>query len=61
MSVEKYHQFLKKMQAIVSQDKGTYEVFLHDAKTSQYAFNSDPINDTDNLRIVAVVGQEFRF
>jgi hypothetical protein len=61
LSVERYHRFLNKTQAIAGQDRGTHEVFQQNAKTSQYAWNSAPIDDTDVMRSVAAIGREFRF
>ena len=40
MSVEKYHCFLNKVQAISGQDRVTHDIFLLNSKTSQYAWNS---------------------
>ena len=60
-SVERYHRFLNKTQTISGQDRGTHEVFHQNIKTSQYALNSAPIDDTDILRCVDAVGREFRF
>ena len=60
-SVERYHRFLNKTQTISGQDRGTHEVFHQNIKTSQYAWNSAPIDDTDIPRCVAAVGREFRF
>ena len=60
-SVERYHSFLNKTQTIRGQDRGMYEVFHQNIKTSQYAWNNAPIDDTDIPRCVAAVGREFRF
>ena len=57
MSIEKYHRFLKKTQAILGQDRGAHELFLKNAKTSQYAWNSAPIDGTDILKKIAAVGR----
>ena len=56
-SVEKYHRFLNKTQAIVGKNRGSHDVLILDAKTSQYAWNSAPINDTDMMHSVADVGR----
>ena len=61
LGVEKYHRFLNKTQAIVGNDRGTHETFVQNAKTSQYAWNSAPIDDTDVTRSMAAVGRDFRF
>ena len=60
-SVERYHRFLNKTQTISGQNRGTYEVFHQNIKTSQYAWNSVPIDDTYIPRCVAAVGRKFRY
>ena len=57
ISIEKYHCFLNKTQAIAGQDRRTHDVFLHNTKTSQYACNIAPIDGTDILRIAATIGR----
>ena len=47
MQVECYHRLLNKTQTIVGQDRGTHESFIQNSKTSQNAWNSAPIEDTD--------------
>ena len=61
LSVERYHRFLNKTQAIVGNNRGTHKVFIQNAKTSQYAWNSAPIDNTDIQQSIAAVGREFRF
>jgi hypothetical protein len=61
LGVEKYHRFLNKTQAIAGNDRGTHETFVQNAKTSQYAWNSAPIDDTDVTRSMVAVGRDFRF
>ena len=61
MRIEQYHCFLNKTQAIAGQDRDTHDVFLQNAKTSQYAWNSIPIDGSDILRSVAAVCHEFCF
>ena len=56
-SVEKYQRFLNKTQTIVVQDRGSHDVFIQNTKTSQYARNSNPIDDTDVMLSVAAVGR----
>ena len=58
---ERYHRFLNKTQAIVGNDRGTHSTFVQNAKTSQYAWNSAPIDGTDVTRSMAALGREFRF
>ena len=61
LSVERYHRFLNKTQTIAGNDRGTHAVFIQNSKTSQYAWNSAPIDDTDVTRCMAAVGREFLF
>ena len=61
MSVERYHRFLNKTQAITGNDRGTHLTYLQNAKTSQYAWNSAPIDNTDIPRSLAAIGRELRF
>ena len=60
-SIERYHRFLNKKQTISGQDRGAHEGFHQNIKTSQYAWNSAPVDETDIPRYVAAVGREFRF
>ena len=60
-SVERYHRFLNKTQTINGNDRGTNTCYIENAKTSQYAWNSAPIDDTDVPRILAAIGRKFRF
>ena len=60
-SVERYHRFLNKTQTIAGNDRGTNIVIKQNAETSQYAWNSAPINGTDISRSIAAIGREFRF
>ena len=61
ISVEKYHRFLNKTQATTRQYRGSHDVFVQNAKTSQNAWKSAQIDDTYVMRRVAAVGREFRF
>ena len=60
-SVEHYHRFINKTQAIAGNDRGTHSIFANNAKTSQYAWNSSPIDGTDITRSMAAIGRDFRF
>ena len=60
-SVERYHQFLKKTHAIAGNDRVTHKVYIQNAKTSQYTWNSAPIDKTDIIRVMVAVGRAFRF
>ena len=59
--VEKYHRFLNKTQSIAGAETGTHISFTQNYKTSQYGWNSAPIDDTDIPRSVAAVGRHFKF
>ena len=59
MSVERYHRFLNKTQTISGSNRGTYSVILQNSKTSQYAWNSSPIDNTDISRSKAAIEHEF--
>lgn len=61
LSVERYHRFLNKVQTIQGAAVGTHTSFDRIAKTSQYAWNSAPIDNTDIVRSLPAVGREFRF
>ena len=50
---------MNKTRAIEGQDHGSNDAFIVNAKTSQYAWNSAPINDTHKMSSVAAVGREF--
>ena len=60
-SCERYHIFLNKTQTIHGNARGTHNVFLQNAQTSQFAWNSAPMDNTDVVRSQAAVGREFRF
>ena len=60
-SVEKYHRFLNKIQIIVGADRDTRDSFAENFKTSQYVWNSAPIDDTGIPRSLAAVGRRFKF
>jgi len=60
-SVERYHRFLNKTQAIAGNDRGTHQVYIQNAQTSQYAWNSAPVDNTDIIRSMVAVGRAFRF
>ena len=61
LGVERFHRFFNKTQTICGNDRGTHESFTTNIKTSQYAWNSAPIDNTDIIRSVAGVGREFKF
>jgi hypothetical protein len=61
LSVERYHRFLNKTQAIAGHSVGTHEVFSRNVRLSAYAWNSAPIDGTDIIRSFVAVGHDFRF
>ena len=61
LSVERYHRFLNKTQTIRNNDINTPLAFYTNIKTSQYAWNSAPIDETDIPRCVAAIGRDFKF
>ena len=61
MSVKCYHRFLNKTQTINDEDRGSHHTIIENSKTSQYAWNSVPIDNTDIPRYVAAVGRHFKF
>jgi hypothetical protein len=61
VGVEKFHRFLNKAVAIAANDRGTVVVFVELAHTATYAWNSSPIDGTDIICSIPVVGWPFRF
>ena len=61
LSIERYYRFLNETQTIVGQNCWTYQIFLENCKTSQYAWNSTPIDTTDIPCCIAAVGHHFKF
>lgn len=59
--VGKYTRYLDKTQAITGSETGIHLSFTQHYKTSQYGWNSAPINDIDIPRSVAAVGYHFQF
>ena len=45
----------------MSQDSGTHHFIVENCKTSQYAWNSTPIDNTDIFRSMAAVGCHFKY
>ena len=59
--IEKYHQFLSKIQAIAGKHRVSHDIFIQNAKTSQYACNSSPIDDTKLMSSIVDIGRELIF
>ena len=60
-SMKRYHRFLNKPQTIASNDRGTHSVYIKNANTSQYLWNSAHIEDTNVTRCMTAIGRDFRF
>ena len=56
----KIPQVFYKNQTSVGQERGTHLSFIENYKTSQYAWNSAPIDDTDIPRSLAAVDLHFK-
>ena len=54
--MEHYHIFLNKTDAISGNDRGTHLVSIQNAKISQDAWNSAPIDGTDIPRSTTAIG-----
>ena len=59
--VDKYQRFLNKTQTNVGEERDTHESFVENSKTSQYVWNSAPIDDTYIPRSLTAVGRHFKF
>ena len=55
--VEKYHRLFNKTQDISGKDRGSHDIFIKIIKTSHYAWNSAPIDDTNVMRKIAAFGR----
>ena len=60
-NTERSHRFLNKTQTIGGNDRGTQKCFLKNAKTTQFAWNSAPMDNTNITRSVPTVGRDFKF
>ena len=60
LSVKRYHRFLNKTQTNVGQDTGSHHSFIKNSKTSQYAWNSAPIDDADIPRYITAVWRHLK-
>ena len=55
LRIEIYHRFLNKTQTFVGQNQGTHYYFIENTKTSQYTWNSAPIENTNNPCFVTAI------
>ena len=61
LTVKNVHRFLNKSVTIAAEDRGTDDIFVPAGITTGYAWNSAPIDGTDILRSIPVIGRELRF
>ena len=59
--VEKFHRFLNKLITIAVSDMDTLDCFVEAGILAGYAWNSAPIDGTDMIRSIPVIGRELRF
>ena len=59
--VEKFHRFLNKLITIAVSDRDTLDCFVEAGIFAGYAWNSAPIDSTDMIRSIPVIGRELRF
>ena len=60
-SVELYHHFLDKTQAIIWNNRDTHTIILKNTKTSQYTWNSALIDNMGITRSMLATGRIFKF
>ena len=60
LSVERYHCFLNKVQAIHGESRDLHLTILETCKASQYAWNSAPIDGTNIHHSLPAVGRHYR-
>ena len=61
LSVEHFHRFLNKSVTIAAEDRGTIDIFVPAGIAAGYTWNSAPIDGTDILRTIPVIGRELHF
>ena len=61
LTMKNFHRFLNKGVTIAAEDRGTDDIFVPAGITTGYAWNSAPIDGTDILRSIPVIGRELRF
>ena len=59
--VDYFHRFLNNSVIIAAEDRGTNDIFVPTGIASGYAWNSVPIDGTDILCSISVIGREFHF
>ena len=61
MLVDKFHRFLNKAIIIAADNRGTNDVFVTADVAAGYAWNSSPIDGTDIILCIPIIGRELRF
>ena len=61
LTVEHFHRFLNKSVTIFAQNRSTNDMFVPAGIAAVYAWNSVPIDGTDILCSISVIGREFHF
>ena len=61
LTVEYFHRFLNKGVTIAAEDRGTNDIFVPAGIAAGYAWNSAPIDGTDILCSIPVIGRELHF
>ena len=61
LSVEHFHRFLNKSVTIVEEERGTTDIFAPASIANAYTWNNVPIDSTDIIRSVPVIGRVLHF
>ena len=61
LSVEYFHRFLNKSVIVVAEERGTNDIFVPTSIVAGYPWNNTPIDGTDNLLSIPVIGRELYF
>lgn len=59
--MENVHHFLNKSVTIDAEERDTNDIFVLVGIATGYAWNSAPIDGTDNIRSIPAVGRELHF
>ena len=59
--IEKFHRFLNKAVTIAASDRDTLDCFVEAGISTGYTWNSVPIDGTDIIRSIPVIGRELHF
>ena len=61
LSVEYFHRFLNKSVIVVAEERGTNDIFVPASIVAGYPWNNTPIDGTENIRSIPVIGRELYF